>query len=361
MQVVAVATTLGTVVHMEVARANAQVRHVIGHLATNIEGHAPIKGFNFLSPDLARAARVLAARQAQRSQGLRPADHVLDGTDLLHMPVVHHTDALAQATCLIDIVAHVQHGAVADIEQVEHVLLKRALEIRIECAHGLVEHEDARVRRHHAGKRHTLLLAARKSRGIAVGKVGQAKDTQIAFGKLFARCGVAGILNAGTNVIGNRHIGKQLIVLEQQGALAFLGRQVDARGRVEEGHAIDDDLALIGRLHAGDAAQGTALTASGGAKQRHPLLAGFQLNVEGKAGITLFDIQNERHGLSTSLRDRVVTHKLGQRLAIDTQGIATDGVERIALTDKLLGLFALRAGETPLAVLLRMRRVHVDE
>ena len=214
--------------------------------------------------------------------------------------------------------AHVQHGAAADIEQVEHVLLKRALEIRIECAHGLVEHEDARVRRHHAGKRHTLLLAARKSRGIAVGKVGQAKDTQIAFGKLFARCGVAGILNAGTNVIGHRHIEKQLIVLEQQGALAFLGRQVDARGRVEEGHAIDEDLALIGRLHAGDAAQGTALTASGGAKQRHPLLAGLQLNVEGKAGITLFDIQNERHGLSTSLRDRVVTHKLGQRLAIDT-------------------------------------------
>ena len=88
------------------------------------------------------------------------------------MPVVHHTDALAQTARLIDIVAHIEHGSVADIEQVEHVLLKRALEIRIECAHGLVEHEDARVRRHHAGKRHTLLLAARKSRGIAVGKVG---------------------------------------------------------------------------------------------------------------------------------------------------------------------------------------------
>ena len=98
-----------------------------------------------------------------------------------------------------------------------------------------------------------------------------------------------------------------------------------------------------------------------GGQQRHPLLAGFQLHVEHKPGIAFFDIQNERHGLSTSLRDRVVTHKLGQRLAIDTQGIATDGVERIAPTDKLLGLFALRAGETPPAVLLRMRRVHVDE
>ena len=88
------------------------------------------------------------------------------------MPVVHHADALAQAARFVDVVAHVEHGAVAYIEQVEHVLLKRALEIRIERAHGLVEHKDARMRRHHARKRHTLLLTARESRGIAVGKIG---------------------------------------------------------------------------------------------------------------------------------------------------------------------------------------------
>ena len=88
------------------------------------------------------------------------------------MSVMHHANALAQAACLVNIVAHVEDGAVAHIEQVEHVLLERALKIRIECAHGLVEHKDARVCRHHAGKRHTLLLTARESRGIAVGKIG---------------------------------------------------------------------------------------------------------------------------------------------------------------------------------------------
>ena len=88
------------------------------------------------------------------------------------MPVVHHADALAQAARLVDVMAHVEHGAVTDVEQVEHVLLECALKIGIERAHGLVEHKDARMRRHHTGKRHALLLPARKARGVAVGKIG---------------------------------------------------------------------------------------------------------------------------------------------------------------------------------------------
>ena len=346
---------------MEVARTNTQVRHVIGNLTAHVEGHAPVEGLNFFVADLARAARILAARQAQRSQGLRPADHVLDGADLLHMPVVHHTNALAQTARFVDVVAHVEHGTVAHIEQVEHVLFERALKIGIERAHGLVEHKNARMRRHHARKRHALLLTAREARGVAVGKIGQTENAQIALGELFARGGVTRILNTGAYVIGHRHVGKQLIVLEQQGAFSLLGRQVDTRRRVKKGHAVDDDLALVGCLHAGNAAQRAALAATRGAQQRHTLLAGIELNVEGKARIALFDIQNERHGLSTSLCDRAIAHKLGQRLAIDTQGIAAHRVKRIALSGELFGLLALRTGKAPLAILLRMRRVHVDE
>ena len=171
-QVVTVATPLGTVVHMEVARTNTQVGNIVGNLATHVKGHAPIERLNFLGPDLSCAACVLAARQAQCRQRLRTADHVLDGADLLNMPVVHHADTLTQAACLVDVVAHVEHGAVADIEQVEHVLLEGALKIGIERAHGLVEHKDARMRRHHTGKCHALLLPARKARGVAVGKIG---------------------------------------------------------------------------------------------------------------------------------------------------------------------------------------------
>ena len=139
------------------------------------------------------------------------------------MPVVHHADALAQAARFVDVVAHVEHGAVAYIEQVEHVLLKRALEIRIERAHGLVEHKNARMRRHHTGKRHALLLPARESRGVAIDKIGQTENAQIALGELFARGGVASILYTGAYVIGHRHVGKQLIVLKQQGAFSLLG------------------------------------------------------------------------------------------------------------------------------------------
>ena len=182
------------------------------------------------------------------------------------MPVMHHANALAQAACLVNIVAHVEHGTVAHIEQVEHVLLKRALEIRVERAHGLVEHKNARVCRHHASKRHTLLLAARETRGIAVGKIGQSKDAQIALGQPFARRGVACTLNAGAHVIGHRHIREQLIVLKHQGAFSLLRRKVDARRRVKEGHAVDDDLSLVGHLHTGNAAQCAALAAARGAQ-----------------------------------------------------------------------------------------------
>ena len=149
--------------------------------------------------------------------------------------------------------------------------------------------------------------------------------------------------------------------MEQQGAFSLLGRQVDARRRVKKGHAVDDDLALVGRLHTGNAAQGAALAATRGTEQRHTLLAGLELHVEDKAGIALFDIQNERHGLSTSLQSGIIAHELGQRLAIDTQRIAARRVERIALSGEIFGLFALRTGKAPLAILLRMSGVHVDE
>ena len=138
-----------------------------------------------------------------------------------------------------------------------------------------------------------MLLTARESRGIAVGKIGQAKNAQVALGQPFARRGVARVLYAGTHVVCHRHVREQLIVLEQQGAFSLLGRQVGARRRVKKGHTVDDDLALVGRLHAGDAAQRTALAATRGAQQRHALLASLKLHVEHKPGITLFDIQNE--------------------------------------------------------------------
>ena len=84
--------------------------------------------------------------------------------------------------------------------------------------------KNARVCRHHARKRHALLLTTREACGIAVGKIGQTKNAKIALGELFACSDVTRILYAGAHVIGHRHIGKQLIVLEQQGAFTLLGR-----------------------------------------------------------------------------------------------------------------------------------------
>ena len=84
-QIVAVTTPLNAIVNMEVACANAQVRHIIGNLATHVKGHAPVEGLNFFVANLARPACVLAPRQAQRRQRLRTTDHFLDGADLLHM------------------------------------------------------------------------------------------------------------------------------------------------------------------------------------------------------------------------------------------------------------------------------------
>ena len=159
MQIVAVTAPLRAIVNMEVARTNTEVRHVISNLTTHIKGHAPVEGLNFFVADLARAARILAAR--------------------------------------------------------------------IECAHGLVEHKKARMRRHHTGKRHALLLPARESRGVAIDKIGQTENAQIALGELFARGGVASILYTGAYVIGHRHVGKQGVILEQVTYPAHLGPFID--------------------------------------------------------------------------------------------------------------------------------------
>ena len=80
--------------------------------------------------------------------------------DLENAPRLDHGNAVAEAQRLVDIVAHVEDGAVEGVEQADEVLLEHAFEMRVERGERLVEHEDARTRSEHARERDTLLLAA---------------------------------------------------------------------------------------------------------------------------------------------------------------------------------------------------------
>ncbi len=136
----------------------------------------------------------------------------------------------------------------------------------------LVEHEDPRTSGKHAGKRDALLLAAGELCGEPIRKGGDAENLEEPQCPRLAPCSLpvhaaaqseSRPRHTGAYVLKHRHMREQLVILEQQGRLALLRREVHPRLGIEEGHAVHHDAALVRGLHAGDAAQREALAASG--------------------------------------------------------------------------------------------------
>ena len=78
-----------------------------------------------------RAADVLAARKLEAGQRSGVHHDVARRAHLLDVAAAHHGDAVAQAEGLVDVMAHVEDGALVAVENVEHVLLQARLEMRV--------------------------------------------------------------------------------------------------------------------------------------------------------------------------------------------------------------------------------------
>ena len=286
---------------MDVKRADSQVGKVVGDGLVRMERHAPVHGLDNALGHLARRRDVLAARELHRGKSVRIAHNLLGGTDLGHMAVGNDADAVAEPERLVDVVAHVEHRGLHEVEHVEQGLFKRALEVGVKGGERLVEHEDAGTRRNHARKRHALLLAAGKASRIALGELLHGEDGKRADGRLVALLLGERLGHASLHILLHRQVGEELVVLEEVGGLALLRGEVDAALGIKEDAVVHNDASLVGRLDAGDTAHGEALAATGGAQKSQALLTRLNVNVEVKRRELLFDVDIQAHGYPLAL------------------------------------------------------------
>ena len=110
-----------------------------------------------------------------------------------------------------------------------------------------------------------------------------------------------GFGHARLHVLLHRQVGEELVVLEEVGGLALLRGEVDATLGIEEDAVVHNDASLVGRLDAGDAAHGEALTATRGAQKPQALLARLDVNVEVERRELLLDVDVQAHGYPLAL------------------------------------------------------------
>ena len=145
---------------LEIESAHTQTLDVPGHLAGSLHGDTPTRQAHVMGVHVFRPRRVFAPRKLNTRLALRVVHQVVTRADLHDVAILHHSDAVAEAKRLVDVVAHVQDGAVECVEQADEVLLEHALQVRVKRGERLVEHEDPRTRRKHARQSDTLLLTA---------------------------------------------------------------------------------------------------------------------------------------------------------------------------------------------------------
>ena len=135
---------------LEVESTHAQTFDFPRHLAGSLHRDAPARQSHVMVVHVFRPRRVLAPRKLDARLALRVVHQVVARTDFHHVAVLHHGDAVAEAKRLVDVVAHVQNGAVERVEQAHKILLEHALQVRVERGERLVKHENSWTRRKHA-------------------------------------------------------------------------------------------------------------------------------------------------------------------------------------------------------------------
>ena len=88
--------------------------------------------------------------------------------------------------------------------------------------------------------------------------------------------------DAGGNILLDRHVGKQGVILEQIPHVPLLRRQVDLSLGIKQDFSVEDDAPLIGLLDARDAFQRHALAAAGGSEQSQNFIFRLKPYVQGE-------------------------------------------------------------------------------
>jgi hypothetical protein len=191
------------------------------------------------------------------------------GRELLHAAAVHDGDAVRHGQRLFLVVRDQHRGdAVVPLQPLDLDLHVEA-EILVERAEGLVEQEDLRIHRERAGERDALLLPAGKLPRQPLGESLHMDEAQhVGHALADPRLRRMARLEPVGDVLGDRHMRKERVVLEHDADAAAMRRQM------VHGLAVEEDAARALRHEARDDAQKRGLAAARGAQQRDELAGG---------------------------------------------------------------------------------------
>ena len=239
-----------------------------------------------------------APRKLGDERRLRLLVQLLRRPHLLDAAPVEHDHLVGNLERLLLVVRDEQAGHVNLVVQAAQPGSQLFAHLGVEGAERLVQQQDLGPRRQRPRQRHPLALAAGKLRRISRGVARSAAPGPAA--RRPARgsrpSGAFRTLQAERDVLSNRHVAEQRVVLKDKPDASMLNRH--GRG-VFAGQL---DRARLGRLQSGDDPQDRALARAGGPEQGHELAG---RNVERdvvhrlKCPVSLREMANgDGHGVS---------------------------------------------------------------
>ena len=187
-----------------------------------------------------------------------------------------------------------QHAARERTQRIGKLELNFPLDVLIKRGKRLVEQQDFGFSDQNAGERNALLLTARKIRREALRQLLQPERAQDALCGGLPLCART-LARSGANILLDRHVREQGILLKQVTDAALLRRQVDMLLAVEQRAAVQHDPAPVRAHDTGDAAQRHALAAAGRAEQRHGLVFRLERHAQVERAEIFLDIDRNTH------------------------------------------------------------------
>ena len=199
----------------------------------------------------------------------RPFIDVGRRPDLDDLAVVENGDAIGHRQRFALVVGDEDEGDAELLLQRLQLLLHLLAELEVERAERLVEQQHLGPVHQRAGKRHALALAAGKLRRTALLVSGELDHGERVF-RLGLALGLGHTLDPETigDVLADRHVRKQRVVLEHRVDVALVGRHAFG------GFAEDLDMTLVRLLEAGNETQAGRLARARGAEHGEELALG---------------------------------------------------------------------------------------
>ena len=227
-----------------------------------------------LQPELAAfdpdRQRARFADEAVDEGRVRRVVDLVGGADLLDAALAHHHDPVGEFQRLFLVVGDEDGGVAGRVVDLAQPAAQLAPHLRVERAEGLVEQQHPRLDGKRAGERHALPLAARKLVRIALFQPGKLDEVEQFRGAPadFA-CGgprrARPHLQAKADIVGDRHVAEQRVVLEDEADIALL------HALLRRVVVAEEDGALGRPLQPGDQPQQRRLAGAGRPEQRDQL------------------------------------------------------------------------------------------